>query len=388
MISEVTLACVLLIGAGLMLRSFVNLLRTNPGFRPEQVLTASLSLPRASYKDTKAVASFYERLLQEVRTTPGVTAAGAGSDLPWTGWDENTGGFQIQGETPPPHEFFHARYHETTPGYFRALGMPLVRGRAFDEHDKADSRNVLVINEAMTKYWKHGDALGGKVTWEDHPKEKDWFTVVGIIGDVKDTPKNAGAEPAFWWPMLQEPFPLAANSSIAIRSSLDPKLVADRLRAAVREFDANLAVSDVRTMDRVADGAYSTSRFALLLVALFATLALLLAAIGTYGVIAYSVSQRIHEFGVRMALGATPGDVVRSVLANGMKLAIAGTALGVVLGLMLSRLLGNLLYGVSAADPAAIGATCLIAILVAALACYIPAMRATRADPMTALRAD
>jgi predicted permease len=386
-ISEVTLACVLLIGAGLMLRSFVNLLRTSPGFRPEQVLTANISLPQASYKDEKAIASFYERLLDKVRDTPEVTAAGAGSDLPWTRWDDNAG-FQIQGEVPPPRDFFHGRYHEATPGYFRALGIPMTRGRSFDAHDTADSRRVLIINEALAKYWQHGDALGGKLTFMDHTKENDWFTIVGIAGDVKDTPKDPGAQPAFWWPMLQERFPLAANSSIAIRSNLDAKMLVARLCTAVHELDGNLAVSDVRTMEQVAAGSYATERFALLLVVLFATLALLLAAIGTYGVIAYSVNQRIHEFGVRIALGARPRDVVRSVLANGMKLAIAGTALGILLGLALSRLLGNLLYGVSATDPVAIAATCLIALVVAALACYVPAMRAMRADPMTALRAD
>ncbi len=386
-ISEVTLACVLLIGAGLMLRSFVKLLRTDPGFRPEQVLTASISLPSATYKDTKAIAAFYERLLPEIRNIPGVSAAGISSDLPWTGWDDNAG-FTIQGEVPPPKEFFHARYHMASPGYFRALGIPILRGRAFDEHDKADSRSVMIINQAMAGFWHHGDALGGKLAFSDHPKEKDWLTIVGIAADVKDTPKDAGAQPGFWWPMLQEPFPLAASSSIAIRSNLDPKLVADRLRAAVREQDPMLAVSDVRTMEQVAAGSYATSRFALFLIALFAVLALSLAAIGTYGVIAYSVNQRIHEFGVRMALGASPWGVMRGVLANGMKLAIAGTALGVVMGLTFSRLLGNMLYDVSLMDPVAITATCAIAIAVAAIACYVPAMRATRADPMSALRAE
>jgi hypothetical protein len=263
-----------------------------------------------------------------------------------------------------------------------------VRGRAYNEQDEADSRGVLIINEAMAKYWRHGDALGGKLTFSDQPKEKDWLTIVGIVGDVKDTPKHVGAEPAFWWPLQQGPFFLGANASIAIRSNLDSKLVAGRLRAAVAELDGSLAVSDVRTMETVADGSYSTSRFALVLVALFATLALLLAAIGTYGVIAYSVNQRIHEFGVRMALGARPRDLVGGVLANGMKLAILGAALGIVLGLALARLLSGLLYRVSPADPVAIGATCLLAILVAALACLVPALRATRADPMTALRAD
>jgi len=387
-VSEVTLACVLLIGAGLMLRSFVNLLQTNPGFRPDRVLTASISLPQAKYKDNNAMQVFYERLLEKLRVSPGVSAAGASSDLPWTGWDDNAGGFQIQGEAPPPKDFFHARYHMATPGYFRALGIPLIRGRAYDEHDKVDSRPVLIVNEAMTKYWRHGDPLGGRITFSDHPQEKDWLTIVGIVGDVKDTPKNAGAEPAFWWPLSQEPFLVASNASIAIRSNLDPKLVATRLRAIVSELDGNLAVSDVRTMEAVADGSYSTSRFSLVLVGLFAALALLLAAIGTYGVIAYSVNQRIHEFGVRMALGARPRDLVGNVLAQGMKLAILGISFGIVLGLALSRLLSSLLYRVSPADPVAIGATSVIALAVAALACCIPAVRATRADPIAALRAD
>ena len=383
-ISEVTLACVLLIGAGLMLRSFINLLKTDPGFRPEQTVTASISLPQANYKDGKAITRFYEGLLDKVGSMPGVIAVGAGSDLPWTGWDDNAG-FTIQGEAPPPHQFFHARYHMATAGYFRALGIPTLRGRPYDDHDTVDSPKVLIINEAMARFWQHGDALGGRLTFEDHPKEKDWMTIVGIVGDVKDAPKNAAAEPGFWWPMRQVPF---SDFSIAIRSNLDAKVVAGRLRAAAGELDPNLAVSDVRTMKEVAAGSYATSRFALLLVALFAALALVLAAIGTYGVIAYSVNQRIHEFGVRMALGARPSDVVRSVLINGMRLAIAGTLLGTVLGLALSRLLGNLLYEVSPADPVAIIATCVITIVVAALACYVPAMRATRANPMTALRAD
>lgn len=213
------------------------------------------------------------------------------------------------------------------------------------------------------------------------------MTVVGIVANVKDTPNSAGSEAAFWWPVPQTPFSIG-NLSIAIRSSSDPLLVATRLRARVRDLDGNLAVSDVRTMQLVADESFATPRIALSLVGLFATLALVLAAIGTYGVIAYSVNQRIHEFGVRMALGARRWDVMGSVLASGMKLAVAGIALGVLLGLALSRLLGNLLYGVSAVDPVAIGATCVIATAVAALACYVPAMRATRADPMTALRAD
>jgi predicted permease len=382
-VGEVALACVLLIGAGLMLRSFVNLLRTDPGFRADRVLTAAVSLPNVTYKDNNAVRIFHERLLDQLRAIPGVADAGAGSDLPWSGWDDNAG-FDIQGEAPPPKEFFHARYHEATPGYFRALGIPLVRGRAFDDGDKAESRPVVVINEATAKYWRHGDALGGKISFN----QKDWLTVVGIAGDVKDHPRDAGAQPSFWWPLAQEPFTFGASSKIVIRSDLDTKLIAGRLRAIVAELDPNLAVSDIRTMEAVADGSYATSRFALALVAAFAFLAMVLAAIGMYGVIAYSVNQRIHEFGIRMALGARSRNLVAHVLANGMALAILGVLLGLVLGLALTRLLSGLLYGVSPFDPLSVVAASALAIIVAALACAVPARQATRAEPMGALRAD
>jgi len=386
-VCEVMLACVLLIGAGLLLRSFANLLHTDPGFRAEQVLTANVSLPREVYKETKAISGFYDRLLPHLRDMPGVIAAGAGSDLPWTGWDDNTGGFLIQGEVPLPHQEFHARYHMATPGYFQALGIPLLRGRLVEERDKAGRQNVPVINRQMARYWRHGEAIGGKISFDDHPKEQDWWTVIGIVGDVKDSPKSSAAEAGFWWPLAQEPFE-QAEFSVAIRSTQDSKVVADRLRAVVRELDGNLAVADVRTMQNVAEGSYATPRLGLLLVGLFAALALTLAAIGTYAVISYSVEQRFHEFGVRMALGARSWDVTQTVLGDGMKLTAVGVLMGIVLGIALSRLLGGLLYGVTTADPFAVGATCLIVVLIAAIACYVPAWRATRADPMAALRSD
>ncbi|HEY1217098.1 MAG TPA: ABC transporter permease [Bryobacteraceae bacterium] len=386
-VSEVTLACLLLIAAGLILRSFVNLLHTDPGFQPDKVLTASLSLPHTTYKDNAAITHFGERLLAELRDTPGVSATGLGSDLPWTGWDDNAGGFTIRGETPPPDDSFQARYHMASSGYFRALGISIRRGREFDEHDTASGRKVLIINQAMAKFWQHGDPLGGQVTFRDHPKDSDWMTVVGIVSDVKDTPSSLGAKPAFWWPQPQEPFPFP-DFSIVIRSNLDPGVAANRLRAALRMLDSSLPVADIRTMDRVADNSYSTSRFTLALIGLFATLALLLAAMGTYGVIAYSVSQRTLEFGVRLALGAKSQDLVASVLKQGMKLAVLGTVLGVLLGLAFSRFLGSLLYGVGSADPVAFLAAGLVGIGAAAIACLLPALRVTRVNPMTALRAD
>jgi ABC-type antimicrobial peptide transport system permease subunit len=213
------------------------------------------------------------------------------------------------------------------------------------------------------------------------------MTVVGVIGDVKDRPNSAAAEPGLWWPVQQQPFGFP-EMSMAVSATADPGPLAGQVRDVVRELDPNLAVADIRMMDQIADKSFSTARFSVFLVGLFAALAVTLAGIGIYGVISYSVSQRTHEFGLRMALGASSGDVVRQVMGQGVKLAFAGIALGIVCGLALGRVLWSLLYQVSASDPATFGGVALAAAAVAAVACYVPARRATAADPMTSLRAD
>jgi predicted permease len=386
-VGEVSLACVLLIGAGLMLRSFVNLLRTDPGFRPEHVLTASISLPFEHYKVADA-ALFYRRLVTNLNSVAGVRAAGAGTDLPWTGYDDNIGGFTIEGKKPAAHEEFHARYHVASPDYFRALGIPLIRGRFFTDGDYIDAPLALIINQSMARrYWPNEDAVGKRITLEDKPKAKDWMTIVGIVGDVKDKPDSKAAEMAFWWPVLQSPVDIN-QMSIVLRGSSDPAWLVNALRDVVHQMDPTLAVAEVRLMDQIADASVSTPRFALFLVVLFGGLALTLAAIGMYGVISYSVNQRTHEFGLRMALGAKPFDVLRLVLREGIQLALLGAALGVAGALALSRLLGSLLYEVGSADPVAFASVPLVAIAIAALACYLPARRATNADPMASLRSE
>ncbi len=387
-VGEVSLACVLLIGAGLMLRSFANLLHTDPGFRPEHVLTAGLSLPSAQYKKISNVIQFYDQLDARLKTIPGVRAAGSGSDLPWTGWDENLGGFGIEGQDRSTDNKHHTRYHVASPDYFQALGIPLAAGRFFTPHDTREGPIVIIINRTMARaYWGKDDAVGGRITFADAPKEKDWMTVVGVVGDVKDHPNSSAASPGLWWSLLQEPFGFP-QMSIAVSAVTDPGQLAGQVRETVRALDPNLAVSDVKLMDEVAGKSFSTPRFALFLVALFAALAVSLAGIGIYGVISYSVSQRTHEFGLRMALGAKPGDVVRQVMGQGIRLALGGIGIGIVAALALGRVLWSLLYQVSATDPLTFAGVAAAAIAIAALACYIPARRATATDPMIALRSE
>jgi len=387
-VSEVSLACVLLIGAGLMLRSFLNQLHLDPGFRQDHVLTANLSLPQTRYKSPTAITGFYNRLVIGMNAIPGVQSAGLGSDLPWTGYDENAGGFTIEGKQPPPHSEFHARYHWASQDYFRSLGIPLLHGRFFNaaEADFKEAPPVLIVNKALAqRYWPGEDVIGKRITFEDHPKESDWMTIVGEVGDVKDKPNSAAAEPAFWWPPRQR---LDPDIYLVVRSNADPQSLIGAVREQVRGLDPSLAVADIRLMDQIADAGIATPRFAFFLVGLFAGLAIVLAAIGTYGVISYSVSQRIPEFGLRLALGAPPRGLLRLVLAQAARLAVAGTVLGIVVALALARVMRSLVYNVSPADPLTFAAVGLMVIAIALLACWLPARRATRANPMVALRAE
>ena len=386
-VGEVSLACVLLVGAGLMLRSFLNQLQQNPGFESQHVLTATLALPRENYKTEIVANQFYDRLLTGLASVPGMQHAAVGSDLPWTGYDDNAG-FNIEGKQPAPHESFHGRYHAASPDFFRALGTPLLRGRFFAASDTKDAPTVTVVNQALaSRYWPNEDALGKRITFEDNPKPKDWITIVGIVGDVKDKPSSPAAEPAYWWPLPQawDAFP---QMSVVVRSDADPAVLTSAVREQVRQLDPTLALADIRLMDQIADAGVAAPRFAFLLVGLFAALALVLAAIGIYGVISYSVSQRIPEFGLRLALGAPPRGLMRMVLAQAAKLAIFGSALGIVAALALSRYLQSMVYDVSASDPLTFAAVGFMVMAIALLACYLPARRATRANPMVALRAE
>jgi predicted permease len=348
-----------------------------------------LALPDAQYHKREDVVRFYGRLSTALESVPGVRFAGASTDLPWTGWDDNVAGFTIAGLDKSTDANHRARYHVASEGFFQALGTPLLRGRFFTLHDNVDAPNVVIVNRTMARmYWGSDDAaIGGRFTLDDNPKDSDWFTVVGVVADVKDRPDSAAAHPGFWWPQLQQPWGFS-DMSIAVRAEGNPGLLAAHVRDAVRSLDSNLAISDVRQMDEIAGQSFSTPRFALFLVALFAALAVTLAGIGIYGVVSYSVNQRRNEFGLRMALGASPGDLIRNVMGQGLKLAFCGVAIGIAAALALGRLLLALLYEISATDPATFAAVAVAALLIAALACYVPARRATATDPMTSLRAE
>jgi putative ABC transport system permease protein len=382
-ITEVALALALLAGAGLLIRSFWKLQQTDPGFNAERVLTASLTLPGARYGDAPKVASFQRQLLDRVTALPGVQSAGVTSDLPWTGYDENAG-FTIEGKTFPPNDGPSARYHYVSSDYFRTIGVPLIAGRFFNADDRQDAQLALLINRSMAeRYWPGESAVGKRLTFSSQPKEKDWYTIVGVVGDVKDFPHSPAAAPAFYWATTQ----LTPRQLIlAVRFSADPLNLIDTVRGEVRALDKDLPLVDTQTLETIATTAVAGRRFTLWLVGFFALTAMALAAIGIYSVLSYLVAQRTHEIGLRMALGAQLGNVLKLVIRQGMTLVLLGIASGMAAAFALTWLIKGLLFEVSATDPLAFALAAALLALVALLACYIPAWRATKVDPMVALR--
>jgi predicted permease len=305
------------------------------------------------------------------------------SDLPWTGYDENAG-FTIEGKTFPPNDGPSARYHYVSSDYFRTIGVPLIAGRFFNADDRQDAQLALLINRSMAeRYWPGESAVGKRLTFSSQPKERDWYMIVGVVGDVKDFPHSPAAAPAFYWATTQ----LTPRQLIlAVRFSADPLNLIDTVRGEVRALDKDLPLADTQTLETIAATAVAGRRFTLWLVGFFALTAMALAAIGIYSVLSYLVAQRTHEIGLRMALGAQLGNVLKLVIRQGMTLVLLGIALGMAAAFALTRLIKGLLFEVSATDPLAFALAAALLALVALLACYIPAWRATKVDPMVALR--
>jgi predicted permease len=378
--AEVALAFVLVVSSGLLLRSFVSMINTNPGFDPRGAITASVELPTVRY-DTKAAAEFYRRAAERIRALPGVREAAFSSDLPWTNYDENTS-FSIVGRTFAEGEGPEARYHFITYGYTRATGTPLIGGRDLTVADVPNAPLVVLVNEsAARKYWKTAEAAVGA-------RLKLWGAervVAGVIGDVRDMPWHDRAVPALYFPQPQMWY--SQPMFLIARSEVEPAAIVDSIRRALRAIDPELPLANVRELQTVAGAAVATRRIALWLVATFAVTALFLAVVGIYGVMAQAVEQRRHEFGVRQALGASRGDIMRLVISGGAAMTTAGLLAGLALALASTRLLASLLYGITPLDQPTFAGVAVILVAAAAGAAYVPVRRATRISAAAALRA-
>jgi len=377
---EVALAFVLVVSSALLLRSFAAMINTPPGFDPRGAITASIELPTARY-DRNAAAAFYQRAAERFRALPGIRELTFTSDLPWTGYDENTS-FAIVGRTSREGDEPEARYHFITYGYTRATGTRLVAGRELLPTDVEKAPLVILLNEAAArKYWGAPDAaVGARLNLWGAER-----TVAGVIADVRDMPWRADAVPALYFPQPQAWYPQPMY--LIARSDLDPSSLVEPIRRSLASLDSALPLANVQPLDAVAAAAIATRRLTLWLVTAFGLTALFLAVVGIYGVTAQAVGQRQHEFGIRQALGATRGDIMRLVFSSGAVLSVLGLATGVLLALGATRFLASLLYQVTPLDPLTFAGVAAVLALVSTGAIYLPARRATRISAATALRA-
>ena len=381
-IAEVALALVLLTGAGLLLKSFVRLQNVNPGFNPRNVLTAELSLPALRYPDKASQTNFFAELDRRIASLPGVTHAGQTIILPMSGVNSDSS-FMIDGRVvddahPGPDEEIRL----VSPDYFRALEMPLVKGRFFTSADKLDAPPVVIINRALAeRYWPNGEALGKRMQLPTR-EGPVWANIVGIVGDLHHRGLDQPVKPEFYVPLLQAPYP---SVILAVRSTQDATSLTSALRSTVQAIDPTLPIAHVRTLEQVIADSVAPRRLSVVLLSVFAAIALILASVGIYGVMSFLVVQRTHEIGVRMALGAQRSDVLRLIIVRAGILIGAGTLIGLIIAFFSTSVLRSVLYDVSALDLSIFLFVTIVLALVALLASYIPARRATRADPMIAL---
>ncbi len=382
---EAALSLILLAGAGLLLRSFVKILEVDPGFRPEGVLTLRVSLPDAKYSKDDQVRAFYHELLGRVQALPGVEDAGAVTLLPLGGLS-GSGTTTIDTQSVPLEDTTpEADWRGVTPNYFKAMGISLIRGRYFEESDSETSQPVAIIDETLAQtYWPNQDPIGKRLHLGDRQStRRPWMTVVGVVQHVRNRTLEARSRVEVYWPQAQRP---SGSMAVVIRYSGNPLSLAPTIQKEVSSIDPDLPVYRVRTMNEVMGDSVARRRLALILLAVFAGLALVLASIGIYGVTSYSVNQRQQEIGLRMALGARRRDVLGLVFRQGLSSTLAGLGVGLLAALGLTRLMGSLLFAVRPADPLALGGAAVLLTAVAVLAIFIPARRATKVDPMVALR--
>ncbi len=392
-VTEVALSLVLLIGAGLLMRSFVRLQNVDPGFDPQNVVAMRTSLPDEKYAEDKQVVGFYRQAIERIRRLPNVKQAGAIHVLPWTG--ENSGRYFHPEGKPLPKAGEEATYNYriVTPGYFETMSIPILKGRDFTFEDTAQSAGVVIVNEAMARlFWPGDEAVGKRV--KHRGRETDpWFTVAGVVGNVRHHWIGDSTQPEIYFSYAQVPLLDSRtierhrrSMQIVIRGDGDPLSIVPAARREVAGLDPELPLFNIKTMDERLGYSLVRPRFNTLLMGIFAVVALVLAAVGLYGVMSYTVAQRTHEIGIRIALGARRSDVLMLVLKQGLALILAGVAIGLVAAFALTRFMSALLYDLSARDPYTFAAISLLLIAIALLACYIPARRATRVEPTVALR--
>ena len=394
--SEMALAVILLVGAALMIRTFVGLRSVQPGFDPHNVITMQTSLSGGRYDTTVKVENMIHQVVQRVGALPGVQSAAATIVLPVEGGIDLP--FLIEGRPPANGDLYTGdeQWRAVSPHYFSVFRIPLLRGRAFEDRDTGKSERVLIINQAMAKkYWPKGDPIGQRITIGKGlgPQfEEPTRQIVGIVGDVRENGLKTSDQPVMYVPegQVTDPLTQLANSVIplswAIRTGNDPASLSTAIQREILAVDGQLPVSKIRTMEQVLSESTARQNFNMLLLSIFAGLALLLAAIGIYGLMSYTVEQRTQEIGIRMALGAGRGDMLKLIVRQGMLLAGIGVAIGLASAFGLARVLASLLFGVKTTDPATYGAVALVLISVALFATYVPARRATKIDPLIALR--
>lgn len=389
-VSEVALSLMLLVGAGLLLRSFIKLQAVNPGFNPNNVLTMKLSLRGPNYQKAAPIIAFHDQLIGKIKTLPGVQAVATRSHVPIAA-DEGYANlsFGIEGRLPDAANRTTAFYNAVSPDYFQTMEIPLLKGRPFEARDDRNAQSVIIINETLARrYFSGEDPIGRRMTLVDEdPKEEDWATIVGVVSDTKPRAIDLTAGPVaeMYMPFTQRP---QSSTALMIRATTDPESLAAAVRHEVQTLDKTQLVYSVRTLDTVTSDAVATPRFRTSLLAVFAAVALILAMVGIYGVMSYAVAQRTHEIGIRMALGARTVDVLKLIVRNGMGPVLLGITLGLAGAIGLTRLMVSLLFGVTPTDTLTLATVSVGLVLVALIACCIPARRATKVDPLVALRCE
>ena len=383
-IAEVALALVLLVGASLLLKSFVRLQNVHPGFEPKNVLTMEVSLPLLKYPRGKPVADFFAEATRRVKTLPGVEAVAFTTILPLSGTNSDSS-FAIEGRDHMAEKIFpDEEIRGITPEYFSVLKVPLLQGRFFNDADQFDGPGVIIVNQSFAKKWfPNQDVIGKRITFDD-PRKPDvkWIKIIGLVGDMRHRGLDLDPKPEYYFAHNQRPY---RGMILAVRSAQDPRSLTTAIRREISRLDPDLPAANVRTLEQVAADSIAPRRLSVVLIGVFAAVALVLASVGIYGVMSFLVVQRTHEMGVRMALGAQRSDVLRLVIGRAARLVLMGTVAGLLLGILSSRALQAMLFKVGAFDPTTFLGVTVALILVSLLASYIPAVRATRANPMIAL---